>query len=148
LQTTGANIKSFSDATAANNNSTISYRYYVCAYNASGNSPMTNAAIVCFQPINLKVIQPATPGAITLSWTDKNSDETGFEIYRKEGGCASANAWTRVATVGANVKTWTNTGLVSGNTFSYQVRAINKSVPLPNAYGYSSYSNCSSAAVP
>jgi bacillolysin len=148
LKTTVANVKSFTDSSADKNQSLLSYQYYVCSYNDFGNSPASNIAIVPYKPSTLATVQGTSTLSVTLTWTDNSANETGFEIYRKAGGCASTNAWELIKTVGVNVKTWTNTGLTSGNRYSYQVRAYNKSAAAPNAYGYSQYSNCSSAISP
>jgi hypothetical protein len=63
---------------------------------------------------------------IGLAWTDNASNKTGFKIER----CAGANCtnFTQIATVGVNVKNYSNT------TYLYRVRAFNSS-------GNSSYSN-------
>jgi alpha-tubulin suppressor-like RCC1 family protein len=70
---------------------------------------------------------------INLSWTDSNN-ETGFKIERKTG----AGSWSQIATVGANVTSYSNTGLAANTTYTYRVRAY-------NAAGDSAYSNEASA---
>lgn len=79
----------------------------------------------------------ATGGSrqITLRWTDNSGNESGFRIERSTGG-----SFSEKATVGANTTTWTNTGLTSGNVYSYRVRAYNGS-------GTSAYSNTATATV-
>ncbi|MCU0600442.1 MAG: fibronectin type III domain-containing protein [Desulfobacterales bacterium] len=144
LTTTGPNVKAFSDSTASNNSSTIPYQYYILAFNNSGNSPSTYTAVVPYQPVFLTATQGATSGSINLKWTDKSTNETGFEIYRKTGPCSSTSAWTKIATLGVNKTSWTNTGLTAGNSYSYRVRAYKKSGSVLPAYGYSLYSNCAS----
>jgi hypothetical protein len=60
---------------------------------------------------------------INLQWNDNSSDETGFSIERCTGaGCSN---FTALATVGPNVKTYSNTGLSSATSYSYRVRAVN-----------------------
>jgi pimeloyl-ACP methyl ester carboxylesterase len=68
---------------------------------------------------------------INLSWSDNSGNETGFKIERKMG---STGTWTQVANVGANVKSYSNTGLSAGTAYYYRVRAYNSS-------GNSGYSN-------
>ncbi len=75
---------------------------------------------------------------IVLRWWDRSTNETGFSIERKLGSCTSTNPWSEIATVGANVITFTNTDLSARTRYSYRVRAY-------NAGGNSAYSNCSSA---
>ena len=72
---------------------------------------------------------------INLSWTG-NSTETGFRIERSS---SSGGPYTQITTVGANVATYSNTGLSSGTTYYYRVSAY-------NANGNSASSNVASAA--
>jgi PKD repeat protein len=60
---------------------------------------------------------------INLAWADNASDETGFRIERSLDG----STWGAIATVSANVTTYSNTGLPASKMFYYQVRAINGS---------------------
>lgn len=59
-------------------------------------------------------------GSVTLSWTDNSTNESGFYIERAPSG---STAFARVRTVGANVKTFTNT--VTRGTYLYRVQAFN-----------------------
>ena len=68
---------------------------------------------------------------INLAWTQNSSDETGFKIERKTG---VSGTYAQIATVGANVVTYSNTGLTPNTTYYYRVRAYNGS-------GDSNYSN-------
>jgi predicted esterase len=63
--------------------------------------------------------------AIRLDWNDNPNpvnNETSFEIYRseKEGG-----PYTLIATTGADILTYSNTGLNPNTSYYYKVRAIN-----------------------
>jgi len=70
--------------------------------------------------------------SIKLDWTDNSSDENGFIIDRKIG---LEGTWiTNYATVGENIKTWTDTGLMSGTIYYYKVKAYYSTY-------YSAYSN-------
>jgi large repetitive protein len=72
---------------------------------------------------------------IKLTWSDRSSDETGFEIWR----ATSANGtYTLVNTTPANTTTFTNTGLLANTRYFYKVRALNGAIT-------SSYSNIASA---
>jgi hypothetical protein len=58
---------------------------------------------------------------IALSWTDNSNNETGFRIQRSTNGVT----FTVRANVGANVTTYTDTGLTPGTTYYYRVGAFN-----------------------
>jgi subtilisin len=73
---------------------------------------------------------------INLSWTDNASNETGFYIERCKG--STCTNFTRIATVGANVTSYSNTKLTANTTYSYRVQAY-------NASGNSAYSTIASA---
>ncbi|GAB4435943.1 MAG: hypothetical protein OHK0015_27300 [Chloroflexi bacterium OHK40] len=81
----------------------------------------------------------ASSSQINLSWTDASSNEDGFKIERCQGsGCSS---FAQIATVGANVTSYSNTGLSASTSYSYRVRAFNTG-------GDSAYSNTASATTP
>jgi len=87
-------------------------------------------------PSNLAAV--ATSAGIDLSWQDNSDNETGFKIERKTG--AGGN-YQQIATVGANVIKYSDTGLSGDTTYYYRVRAYSDS-------GDSSYSNEASATTP
>jgi len=66
---------------------------------------------------------------INLRWRDNSNNETGFKIEHK----AQGGSYSQIDTVGANVTSYSDTGLNSG-TYCYRVRTY-------NAGGDSSYSN-------
>jgi FtsP/CotA-like multicopper oxidase with cupredoxin domain len=59
--------------------------------------------------------------AITLTWQDNASDETGFNIERSDDGINFAP----LATVGANVSTFNDAGLQPVTTYWYRVNSEN-----------------------
>ena len=75
---------------------------------------------------------------IDISWTDNASDETGFKIERSDRNNFN---FVQIATVGANVTSFSDTGLKKNTTYYYRVRAT-------NANGDSAYSNEASAQTP
>jgi len=86
-------------------------------------------------PSNLTA-KAASRSIITLAWADNAGNEEGFRIERCAGeGCTN---FTQIATVGANVRAYSNSGLKRMATYRYRVRAYN-----PN--GNSAYSNTASA---
>jgi hypothetical protein len=73
---------------------------------------------------------------IDLAWTDNANNETGFKIERcQNAGCSN---FAQIATVGADVTTFNDTGLTASTTYSYRVRATNLG-------GDSAYSNTATA---
>jgi hypothetical protein len=118
------------------------------AYNASGRSPATHTATVPFQPAGLAVHPGPTAGTLILTWKDMSANETGFEIYRKPDGCSSTSTWAKVATVGANKTAWTDTGRTSGSIHAYKIRSFTKTGSIVPAFGYSTFSGCTSVAAP
>jgi len=104
----------------------------------SGNT-LTGGRLNAFAAVGS--ILPAAPSNLTataisssqidLLWTDNSYIETGFKIERKIG---ETGTYSQAATVGANVTTYSDTGLNGSTTYYYRVRAYNTA-------GDSSYSN-------
>lgn len=138
------NITDYTDTGAAGNASTTTYSYYIRACNASGCSPATTTAVVPYKPINLNATTGT--GKINLSWTDKSSNEKGFQIQRKSGQCDSASTWSEIYKTGANAISYSDASLQAG-TYSYRVRSFTRSSTVPYAFGYSGWSNCVSKVV-
>lgn len=90
-------------------------------------------------PINL-TYSATVAGEVTLSWDDKSEFETGFRIERsvESINCLEFTPetcpFTEIATVGSDVDTFTDTGLLSAMQYYYRVRAFNSA-------GNSVYSN-------
>ncbi|MCE0487935.1 S8 family serine peptidase [Ornithinimicrobium sediminis] len=64
-----------------------------------------------------------TTSTVDLSWTDTADNETGFRVERCEG--AACTGFNEVGTVGADVSSFTDTGLGAGTTYRYRVSAFN-----------------------
>jgi len=62
----------------------------------------------------------STSSRIDLTWQDRSEDEEGFAIERKLSG---ASSFTRVATLPANARSYSDTGLAESTGYTYQVRA-------------------------
>ncbi|MCF7954780.1 MAG: DUF6288 domain-containing protein [Phycisphaerae bacterium] len=75
---------------------------------------------------------------IDISWTDNATNETGFKIERSDRNNGN---FVQIATVGADVTSFSDTGLKKNTTYYYRVRAT-------NASGDSAYSNEASAKTP
>ncbi len=96
----------------------------------SNDISFTIAARPPAAPTNLTA-RALSKSQIALGWTDNAGNEVGFYIERK----TSLNgAWSRIATVGADVISFSNTSLASNTTYYYRVQAH-------SAVGTSSYSN-------
>ena len=112
----------------------------------TSNTDFTIAKLVLLPPGTL-VTLPAAPSnltisdvfsnSLTLNWVDNSSNETGFKVERKMGEAP----WTQIAQVGANVTSYTDTGLTAATTYKYRVRAY-------NAIGNSAYCPEASATTP
>ena len=134
IATVGASVTTYSNTSLA---SGTTYTYRVRAYDGPNDSAWSNLASATTPS------GPAAPSSLTataasssridLSWADNATGEQGFKIERSTTG-----AWSVIATVGANVTSYANTGLTSGTVYSYRVRAYEGS-------NYSDYSNTAAA---
>jgi len=114
------------------------YTYRIRAYDGPNHSAFSNTAAATTQPT------PAAPSnltaaavsssAINLAWTDNATNEGGFKVERSTNGVN----FTQIASLAANVVSYSNTGLAAGTTYTYRVRAYEG----PN---HSAFSNTASA---
>jgi FtsP/CotA-like multicopper oxidase with cupredoxin domain/fibronectin type 3 domain-containing protein len=121
--TTIANAVTFTD-TPVTPGST--YAYQVRAVNATGASAFAGPVSLLVPPV------PAAPTALTLlqtsatnvrvNWVDNATNETGYEVYRSLNG----GTFSLVTTTTANTTSY-NSAVIGGNTYAFQVRAINLS---------------------
>ncbi len=118
IVTVAANDESYNDTGL---NDGTSYHYRVRAFNAAGDSAPSedNATTLLAAPSNLSA-DAASSSRIDLSWTDHSSVESGFKIEQKVG---SGGTYTEIAVVGANVSTYSHTGLETSTTYYYRVKA-------------------------
>ncbi|MEW5766299.1 MAG: Ig-like domain-containing protein [bacterium] len=113
----------------------VTYTYRVRAFNAIGYSGYSNEAAATTQnappsaPTNLSA-QVISSSQINLFWQDNSHNEDGFRIERKTG----SGSYVEIGTVGVNVTTYSDTGIIPNTDYSYRVRAY-------NVAGNSDYSN-------
>jgi carboxypeptidase T len=106
-----------------------------CPYRTIGKEGAYCSTSAPAAPANLTAAVVSS-SQINLNWTDSDTSEQGFKIERCAGtGCSD---FTQIAAVGANVTSYSNTGLTASTSYSYRVRAY-------NAVGDSDYSNTASA---
>jgi hypothetical protein len=100
----------------------------IATYNESPQATTTGSTASCptipNSPSNL-IVSGATTSALTLGWQDNSSNESGFKIYK--WACpASGCDFFYLTSVGANVASYTQTGLSCGNNWNYyKVSAYN-----------------------
>jgi uncharacterized repeat protein (TIGR02543 family) len=132
IGTVGAGIKAYSD-TSVDPNTSYGYRVRAIAddaVSAYSNIVSVKTPIYVAAPTDL-VATSASATSIGLTWTDNADNESGYKIERR---LSTVTTWTVVATTLANVTSYTNTGLTTGRTYIYRVRAYKSTT-------YSSYSD-------
>ncbi len=123
----GPNATTFTNTKLAANK-TFSYRIRAC--NGAGNSDYS----ACVSAKTALAGTPAAPtgltataasaGKISLKWTDKSKNETGFQIYRQK----DSEPWTLLATTTVNLKKYDDTSAFGNDetaSYGYYVIACN-----------------------
>src|SRR5688572_12312521 len=85
-------------------------------------------------PSSLTSVGGQSKGTVILNWADNSNNEDSFLIERST---TVAGGYIQIATVGANVRSYTDNTVFRKTTYFYRVRAANPG-------GRSSYSNVSS----
>jgi len=136
LATVGANVTLYYDTTVTPGNT---YYYRVGAYNTSGDSPYSNEVELSSpEAPSLLILAVISYTQINLFWTNVNG-EIGYKIERSFG---APGTYEQIATVGANIISYSDTTVTPSNTYYYRVRGWN---PL----GESPYSNAlSTTSIP
>ena len=127
-----ANQTTYEDRTTVAN----LYRYRVVAFNAAGevasNVVQIGTPAVPTAPTNLRSTVGANPTSITLTWTDRSNNETGFAVWRSANGGAAIQIATVTRTalqgtaVGVSVTYRDTANLVIGSSYAYHVTALNE----------------------
>lgn len=107
----------------------MTYYYSIIAFNATGESEMSNEAYEQTPDSG-----PAAPtrlaatvlgkSEIVLNWQDNSNEETGYRIYRRRG---NGDGWVRILTVGANLTSLRLGGLNQGMVYYFAISAVSRS---------------------
>ncbi|MBA3869349.1 MAG: DUF11 domain-containing protein, partial [Anaerolineae bacterium] len=90
------------------------------ATDAAGNTSEFSACLMALKaPTNLTV-SLLSASQIKLNWVDNSTNEANFRIERSSDAGAH---WTEIATVNANISTFTDNTVVCGMNYAYRVRA-------------------------
>jgi hypothetical protein len=123
IGTVGANVTTYTD----DDNTLLDgtqYYYQVCAYNPAGNSPWSNevnGVTLLADPTSLTATAVSS-SQISLAWVDNSLSETGYKI---EQSPVDDLHYTQIAAVGANISSYTASGLNEATKYYYRVRAYN-----------------------
>ena len=119
--TTEGGVETFEDSNAL---PATGHEYRLRACNGGGCSPLTGII-----GVTTPDAPPAAPGGLSasasgadriqLAWQDLSSNETHFEIERREG----SGAWGAAASVGPGTTSYQDTGLATATLFAYRIRA-------------------------
>jgi hypothetical protein len=77
----------------------------------------------------LSLSREALAAQLQLSWVDNSANEDGFKIDRMSG---TSGAFVTIATVGANVTSYTDPSLSDGINYCYRVKAFNSAGDSPS----------------
>lgn len=116
-----AGVTSYSDTGVGE---ATTYTYRVRADNGTAQGKYSNEATETSfpdAPARLSVRKSSGSGLV-LEWVDNSSKETGFSIERKE--TSTNDNYSRVATVGADVTTYSDSGSIGARTYSYRVGSM------------------------
>jgi titin len=127
IATTSAGVRTYSNTGLT---ASTTFHYRVRANNSAGDSAFSNVAnattlsttTLPAAPSSL-VATSASSTSISLSWVDNSNNETVFRIERATG--STGGSFTQIATVGAGVVAFSDTGQTASTTYRYRVRASN-----------------------
>lgn len=101
------------------------YTYRVRAYNSDSDySAAAEASISLTYPAAPSSLTASvvSTSAVTLSWTDNSTNETGFKIERMTD---TGGVFVPIATLPANTTTYTDNAVSTGTTYIYRIRSYN-----------------------
>lgn len=105
------------------------HRYFyrlVSIDDANARSVVSDVSSIVTRPAGVSSLEVTAwrTDALILNWRDV-SGETGYRVERQIS--ATANTWATLATVPANVPSYTATGLSAGTTYKFRVTSLNPS---------------------
>lgn len=108
---------------------TVSAGFILSLIGCTSSSDITeSSSLSSSAPTNLTV-GTVTASAVTISWTDNSSAETGYEVEMCSGsGCSSYTA-VSASPLAANSTSHTQTGLTASTIYKFRVRATNSFGP-------------------
>jgi titin len=118
---TGPNLKGYVDSTTVAN---ATYSYYLAAYNGAGatkSTPITIITVDIHAPDQVIAKVAATGLKVDLTWHDNSTSEDNSKIWRTKQG---EDTWTRVATLGPDALTYSNTSLTPRLMYTYIICAV------------------------
>src|SRR5690349_3922869 len=86
------------------------------------NSSLIRILFLVCTALGISWQSTAIAAQLQLGWIDNSSDESGFNIERKTG---TTGTYAKIASVGANVTSYTDSSLTSSTTYCYHVDAFN-----------------------
>jgi hypothetical protein len=81
-----------------------------------------NSSTTLLSPANLIASSILDTGRISLSWSDRSTDETGFTIWRSSNPYGT---YTQIATTAANATSYTDATATANVRYFYKVRGTN-----------------------
>ncbi len=119
IKTLEGSAKSFTD-TGLQEDTT--YNYEIKLSNKAGDSPSKKLAVKTLKAIPLPPtslsVKSIWEDSVELLWKDNSNNEDGFKIFRDSN---------LIFTTKANVESFKDTGLESGTSYVYMVKAFNES---------------------
>lgn len=123
IASVGSGVTSYSNSGLPGN---TTYYYKIRSYNSDYHSGYSayKAVKTKKNPPSTPTLSSATPYSntrIDLVWNNVSYEE-GYRIYRSTN---ASSGYTQIATVGAGVTSYSNTGLPGNTTYYYKVRSYN-----------------------
>ena len=126
----------------------VEYSYRVIAYNASGQSPISNPATIVAQKATAVPTAPTDlqlkitgAGVVTLKWVRNANDAVGIRIERRVAGTTAWQLFVDYPQFGGGQNGYLDESVVAGTTYEYRVF-------FQNSLGLSDPSNIASIAIP